>query len=216
MKLIESIHKVLQIILLLSLILIAGSLILRPDKFGKHTASIFKTLESHGIELKLGPSGPTVSYTPAEAKEALTEQLTIDSIASKATCLGDQSCTPEDQQKLSLALGIKAEQAPPTEEESPYIDKWIVIFGADRSIEAARHEIRKADPLGYELKLILVDGWYRSIAIFSSRASAQAALPHFQVSLAKPDAYIRLLTRWCSTPQPSALHADVIDCKANW
>ncbi|WP_415404095.1 hypothetical protein [Tateyamaria sp. SN3-11] len=169
--------------------------------FGKRAENVFLTLKSYNIDLKIGPDGPSVSYTEREVQDALKTERELDALSAEVACLSNQTCTFEQQKELTSFLGLIDEpgtesliNAQPNDDETLQ-DIWIVIFGADKTTSAASFEIEKARQLNFELDLVFVDGWYRSVAKFDTEADAEMAKPITQMSMNRPGAYVRLLTR---------------------
>ena len=218
MMAVDTVLKSLQALTLLIVIGLVGCLVVFPDAFGAKAREIFIALEKHDITLEVGPDGPTVSYTRSEAAEALQAQSSVDGLLNEVPCLMNLDCDSTAQRLIVDALNVSIvaddDQAP--QQGDQFTNTWIVIFGADRTLQAAEFEINSAQELGYELGLIFLDGWYRSVAIFQSQAAAEQALPRVQAELDKDDAYVRSLTRWCSDHQVIEAGTSFVSCEAAW
>lgn len=80
---------------------------------------------------------------------------------------------------------------------------WGVVFGSDRTLEAARDELRRASRNGVEQTAIyLRNGYYASIALRADRAEAERILR--MVRAFRSDAYVADMRTWCLRPQPLA------------
>ena len=212
MKFIEPFQKLLQTTVLLTVLIVVGSLIIFPDSFGSRAAEIFRALERHGLSLELGTTGLKLSRTSTETVEAYDTELVVDTLVSDYPCLSIGNCDQFSQQQIADLLGIGLEIEIVRSVSAEFEDRWIVIFGADINYSRADVEIERLRPLGYELSIILKDDLYRSVAMFRTQAEADEALPSIRDASARSDAYIRLLSRWC----PQQLRIDgrrpMIEC----
>jgi hypothetical protein len=78
---------------------------------------------------------------------------------------------------------------------------WGVVFGSDRTLDAARDELRRASRNGVEETAIyLRNGYYASIALRADRAEADRVLRI--VRAFRSDAYVADMRTWCLQPQP--------------
>lgn len=74
---------------------------------------------------------------------------------------------------------------------------WVVVAGADRELDAARFELQRLERLGFERSWICErKGIYRTVAVFSSRREAEAALGRIQQSL-RDSAFVTDLSVFC-------------------
>lgn len=78
--------------------------------------------------------------------------------------------------------------------------RWIVI-GADKTLEGAQFEARRAKKLGFaSVGIYLRDNLYRTSIELPTEAEAKARLPEVRKRL-NEGAYLRDLTQWCPNPQ---------------
>ena len=79
---------------------------------------------------------------------------------------------------------------------------WAVVFGADKSLAAAQHEVtvatRKTGLPGAQI--YLRDNIYRSVAIFADRSNAEDALGRARTQ--RGDAYVVDFSKWCPASVP--------------
>lgn len=75
---------------------------------------------------------------------------------------------------------------------------WAVVFGADRTLPQAQHEIRVTAPkAGVDgAEIVLRAGFYRSVVRFTDRDQAEAALE--KLKAVRDSAYIVDMSTWCS------------------
>lgn len=87
---------------------------------------------------------------------------------------------------------------------------WGVVFGSDRTLEAARDELRRASRSGVDgAAIYLRNGYYASIALCADRAEAERVMRI--VRAFRRDAYVADMQAWCLQPQPRAGH---VECSA--
>jgi hypothetical protein len=202
---IDAINRLFQAILMFTVVIATVVLLVFPNAFGYYAAYIFKELESHGIYLSLSSNGASVTYqvpTDSEIETALTDQSTIDAIASEATCLRDATCSADVQMRIALALGIDSANNAVDAIQDGIAAKslggdWVVVFGADQTVTDARDDLDAVGPLGYDLALVDQGGVLRPVAIFESHLQAHDALPDIRKVARREDSYVRLATRWC-------------------
>lgn len=79
---------------------------------------------------------------------------------------------------------------------------WGVVFGADSSLEAARHEvIQTAKRMGIEAaEIFRRAGSFRSVKVYVSRSEAEDAVG--KARAVRPDAYVVDMSLWCPTSTP--------------
>lgn len=76
---------------------------------------------------------------------------------------------------------------------------WAVVFGADRTTEAARQEIQQARQAGIPGgELVQREGRMRGVARFDDRAEAELALE--KARSFRKDAYVVRMDSWCNDP----------------
>lgn len=77
-------------------------------------------------------------------------------------------------------------------------NKAIVIFGADKTEQAAQDELKRAYQESYsdDLILLLRADYYRPAILFESEEAAKAELEKIQDKL-RESSYIRFLDKWC-------------------
>ncbi len=176
-------------------------------------------MEDYDLHLTIGPNGPGLTHsrtiTDDEAKDALDLQTRIDAIARDYDCLVAQSCPVADLRTLAELLNFpQVDQSKLENQSHPQHDTWIVIFGADRTIESANFEIKRAKALGYNAELVLLDGWFRSVATFDTEEEAFQSLTPIQAEMNRPDAYVRLLNRWCENSTQVDFETPYTKCDA--
>jgi hypothetical protein len=99
----------------------------------------------------------------------------------------------------SSTIPAPASQSAPRDEHS-----WIVVLGADRTLDEASFEVRRAEKQGYDnAQVIKRAGWYRTVIPFDTEERAQSELANISENL-RQGAYIRDLLTWCIDRRESA------------
>lgn len=224
---IESIKLGLQTLVYLALLALIVSLFFKPEFTAKRTGDFFKAFQDHDINIKIAALGFNIS--PREVKELTAQSSTLDQVKLSASCLASRDCSGAQQAELASLLELEQvglylsktewpKVAEPSvvvpdpnntepgaapviivEERVPEFGDWVVVLGADRSLEAALDEQQKIAaraPLN-EIELINRDGFFRTVAFFDSRAAADAALPVLELAARRKGIYARATTIWC-------------------
>ena len=80
-------------------------------------------------------------------------------------------------------------------------DLWGIVFGGDKTHNAALHEINRAKKSGYDKAQVYSrKNRFRSVVAFADKASAQSGLPGLRNISTNKDAYIVDLNKWCQSP----------------
>ncbi len=103
-----------------------------------------------------------------------------------------------------LASSLKAQEVV-LNELTPAADKnsgtWAVVISADKDLEPAQFEVNRAKKLGFPSPSIFQRGaWLRTAIEYSSRQTAEDALPGVRRSI-RDSAYIVRLDDWCKDPK---------------
>jgi hypothetical protein len=90
--------------------------------------------------------------------------------------------------------------------------KWLVVFGADTSEEAARHELKRAKSASLEnVRIYKRDGFFNSAVVFENVSDAQRALVKIRaLSEYSRGAYVVPYSSFCRSP--IELNAELFDC----
>jgi len=79
---------------------------------------------------------------------------------------------------------------------------WVVVMGADKTLESAQDELNRARQAGYPAaRILLREGWYRTVVPFAEKSDAVQALD--VISRLRNGSYVRQLDQWCSRLIPS-------------
>lgn len=135
------------------------------------------------------------SQINADEKQLITEQIKTNKQAISAAVSQNQSI----KQTLNNAASIINESQSVIAEKSK---SWGIILGADNNQEAALDEVKKAKNKGLDVSLYKKDNFYRTVAEFDSKESANQKL-----SLAKSlnsGAYLVNTDLWCPQKTPAA------------
>ncbi len=116
----------------------------------------------------------------------------------------ENKATRAQAQALQATLGaVIQSNAPLVDQANRTLDgsnptRYGVVFGADSSLPAARHEIDRASRAGLPAQIYLRGSAYRSVAVVAEQSQAQAALA--TARRLRGDAYIVRLESWCPRP----------------
>lgn len=89
-------------------------------------------------------------------------------------------------------------------------DSWTVVIGADRTLEAAQHELARADQARIPgLAVVLRAGFFRTVARALSRAEAEDAL--VKAKALRADAYLVRSASWCPEAKPEGSYLKCAD-----
>ena len=76
-----------------------------------------------------------------------------------------------------------------------------VVFGGDRNLSEARDQVAAAQSVTSSARIYRREGMYRSVAVYSDKAQADAALRAIRgVNRYSRDAYVVKLASWCPAP----------------
>jgi hypothetical protein len=111
-----------------------------------------------------------------------------------------QVASAEVEAAVKKTISINAPLVEKAQADVNTTSDWGVVFGSDVSFDAARNEIKKAADKGIaSADIYFRNGYYASIAVAESRATAQEYLSI--VKSFRPDAYIASITTWCRNPE---------------
>lgn len=121
-------------------------------------------------------------------------QTSIDTLKDTKSAISETIKSID--QNIQISETVPATKIPATD------NKWLVVFGADKTISAAQDEIDRANKRNYDNAIILKrDGWYRSVITFDNESEAQNKLRNIQNEL-REGSYIRDLNTWCPDWKP--------------
>ncbi|EPX77132.1 SPOR domain-containing protein [Litoreibacter arenae] len=225
---IEAIKLALQTLVYLALLALIASLFFKPEFTAKRTGDFFKAFQDHDINIKIAAMGFNISPREVKELTEQSSVLDQAKLSGACLARGRCSDEEQTQlasilqiEQVSLYLEKAAEpdvdpssSSPPTAsneqgvlesaimvpEPAPVgVGDWVVVLGADRSLDAARDEQRQiaARLDRIEIDLILRDNWYRTVAFFETAAQAEAALPTLEQAARRKGIYARATTIWC-------------------
>jgi hypothetical protein len=133
-------------------------------------------------------------------------QATLSKLATENRQVG--ATTQQVQKAVQSTIAAGSSLVAKAEATLDSDTSWAVVFGGDKSVEAAQDEIRRAVGQGIDSATILLrQGSYRSVAFAKDRKQAEQI-----VGIARewrPDAYIVRLSTWC--PQRTS-KGDYAEC----
>jgi hypothetical protein len=177
------------------------------DVFEKHVNTI---LEASGVEKRkllceyfaaVSPKGPIkeswreykiiVDQQVAELKAAEEKVIKLAEKAPEVRTDAEQKAFLEAQEKaVTLSQSLK----------SPDIQEWVIIAGADSSVEAALDEVKKFKELKYSVDIYKKENSFRTVVgPFRDKNAVSAALP--EIRKVRKDAYPVNLKTWCKSPE---------------
>ena len=137
-----------------------------------------KGIKKHLETIAAGTKDPK-----AQAKEALR-------IATNATK------TVNGGVKNVKSVPQASETSPPANPSTR--SGWVIVVGGDKDLDAAKTRSRRVQSLGYDHTLICQrQGFWRTLAIFPSKALADANLSKIGASFKEEKPYTRELNKWC-------------------
>jgi len=109
------------------------------------------------------------------------------------------AATADARQMVVAAIDANALLVEKAQAGLPADGGWAVVFGSDRTPQAAQDEIRRAAKAGIaDAGIYLRNGYYASISVVATRELAAQ-----QLQIAKgfrADAYVTRFARWCANP----------------
>ena len=75
--------------------------------------------------------------------------------------------------------------------------KKVVVVGADRTLDAAMGEVKRAEAAGLKAEVVRKGDWYRTVVPVDSSAQQQQTLETAK-SKVRPGAYVVDYAKWCS------------------
>jgi hypothetical protein len=101
-------------------------------------------------------------------------------------------------------LVARAEQAGSTSSE------WGIVAGSDPTLTGAQDDLRRAQRATLPARLFKRLNYYRTVVIYPDRQKAVSALEAVKDKMARPDAYVVDLQRWCASRRP--VSSDLVEC----
>jgi hypothetical protein len=170
-------------------------------------------LNAFGVKLKLATESLTISRS------------SIENLTTYIVCLQNLDCSPDQLKEISQittgksprvtsiesridesiretesairAIDRRVEQASASQQDAS--SDWILIFGADRSIEAAEWEISKVKNRFSRTQILFSDSWFRPVVRFATEQEARFSIPEI-AKLVGRQPYVRYLGTWCRNP----------------
>lgn len=166
-------------------------------------------LEEAGFtELNIGGLKQDLKILREKAKDTgLNTQQSQESLEKAIAILNQPNPNIKDAiSQINLAqnrLGFTKKQieeivsVSPSPTQPRNADQWVVVIGADSTIDGAKDEVKTAKSKGFEnVRILLRDGWYRTVIGFSSEKEAKDAVPDISNQI-REGSYPRNLTTWC-------------------
>lgn len=215
----EAIKLGLQTLVYAGILGLIASLFIRPDITAERAGAFFKAFQDNNINIKIAALGFNIS--PQEVKELTEQSSVLDEVKINATCLGTADCSTVQMEQLAALLEIdnvtgylKSEDqitiTVPADGGEPEVaavpgnapavlQDWVVVLGADRTLEAAEDEKRFVEDRlpGTFVDILRRDGWYRTVVYFETAEQANAAMPELERAARQKGIYVRATQIWC-------------------
>ncbi|PTX54256.1 hypothetical protein C8N43_3069 [Litoreibacter ponti] len=214
----EAIKLGLQTLVYAAILVLIVSLFVRPDLTAERAGAFFKAFQDHNINIKIAALGFNIS--PQEVKELTDQSSVLDEVKISGGCLSDANCDAEEMEQLAALLEIEnvtgylrsEDQLSVTTTEDGevsvaavpgnapvVIPDWLVVLGADRTLEAAQDEQQFIEDRlpGTSTDILRRDGWYRTVVYFDSADAANLALPGLERASRQKGIYVRATQIWC-------------------
>lgn len=150
-------------------------------------------LEAKTLLKQVANAEPDTSFADSVNQAISQIVLTEERLGLSKRQIADITASPPSTDRTQVAQSSIPERE----------DQWIVVIGGDRTIEGAKDEVRRAADKGFvDSKILLLDGWYRTVLAYSSKSDAQAALPKISNDI-REGAYVRNLATWCDKLTPT-------------
>ncbi|MEP3348035.1 MAG: hypothetical protein ABJN34_03485 [Litoreibacter sp.] len=203
-----------QLALYAVLAFVVISLVVYPPFVAKRVGDTFKALAANGLNFQVVNGKVSIAQSEGQL-EAIETAAKFDEVRLNAVCLVTEDCSDGELETIIQGLSIKGVASYQTVSgtSAAGFPEWVVVVGADRTIEAARYELQKiSNKNGVEdAGLVLRDGWYRTVAYFHTSEAAKLALPGLEEIVGNEGAYIRSLTLWCEG-EIEKKDAEVVTC----
>jgi hypothetical protein len=171
-------------------------------------------VEIFGVKIKIdSEAGEQVDALRQRLADTLDEagtlRLNAENLNALLGCSVSQSCTAQQQSEIASLVGLPVkrsvegsalsdlQEAVVSAESSS--EAWIIVVGADKTIESAEFERSKLTQAGFEGQIVRRGSWFRTIARFGDGASAQAAEQQIQAIMNR-DVYVLPFSNWCKAP----------------
>jgi hypothetical protein len=119
----------------------------------------------------------------------LTENVDKSIEETRSIDRGLKASADVQESVLRLAVPQKSEEG----------GAWAIVVSADRALNQAKHEVRRARTIGYSsVEVFERGGLYRTVIEFPDKAEARKALAKIRREL-KDSAYLVDLEAWCPT-----------------
>lgn len=177
------------------------------DVFEKHVDTI---LEASGVEKRkllceyfaaVSPEG-AIKKSWKEYKIIVDQQVAeLRTAEEKVVKIAEKA--PEERSAAEQKVLFEAEQKTAILSQSlnsSYIQEWVIIAGADSSVEAALDEVKKFKELKYSVDIYKKESSFRTvIGPFRDKNAMSAALP--EIRKVRKDSYPVILKTWCKSPE---------------
>jgi cell division septation protein DedD len=75
-------------------------------------------------------------------------------------------------------------------------DTWVVVFGADKTIESAQYELETLTRAGFQGYIVRRGSWFRTLATFPSQEAADSNAPAISRAVGR-QVFVLNLEQWC-------------------
>lgn len=152
------------------------------------------TIESLQLQLKHSNDALAAATSAVPSGELRTR---IESVERSGRQLEERSAGASEM--VGSTISANAPLVERAQAASAGAGAQVVVMGSDRTLEAARDEVRRANRAGIEnVSVYLRNGYFATITVVDSRDRADEV-----VRIARgfrPDAYVARLSAWCVRP----------------
>jgi len=214
----EAVSSVATTLLLVLLVAFLTGVFFFPEKL---SATVFNRLERAGLKVKeLAIAGWKLEVIEREK----VIQKNVDELAianaeierlknllppDLRTSAGDGAGSVSSQ--ISNAIRQSEQTVTVTQSQDLAVNRWAVVFGADKDKASALHEIARVRPDYPGAFLAERDGWLRSIVLFQDRTDADSAAEGISATVGRT-AYVRNFADWCPGAPADPAPASLVDC----
>ncbi|MEL6477517.1 MAG: hypothetical protein AAFR17_09330 [Pseudomonadota bacterium] len=183
-----------------------------------------------GVELRLSAGEATTMQARLDQQRVELDEVKRSNadMLDLMACLNDQSCDQDQTARIAELVGageaqlagiealgstldsaaiqisaaavaeVEAGPPPPVAASTP----WVIVVGADRSLDEAEVEATRLSRGGYTADIVRRGSYFRTIAEFTSQAAAAQAKPAVQSLMGRP-VFVLEMAAWCPTPSQS-------------
>lgn len=171
-------------------------------------------VEIFGVKIKIdSEAGEQVDALRQRLADTLDEagtlRLNAENLNALLGCSVNQNCSEQQLSEIASVVGLPVKRSPEGSALSDLqeavvsaessSEAWIIVVGADKTLESAEFERSKLTEAGFEGQIVRRGSWFRTIARFGDGASAQSAEQRIRAIMDR-DVYVLPFSNWCKAP----------------